>query len=68
MKLSGDYDDFISKLGKTHPRYGENYELPFEGSQAFGLRRLVTWDTEDGQSASLSRARSSPPASATMVA
>ena len=37
MKLSVDYDDFISKLDRTHPRYGENYELPFEGSYADGL-------------------------------
>jgi hypothetical protein len=31
MKLSQGYDDFIEKLDHTHPRYGENLELPFDG-------------------------------------
>ncbi|WP_372619287.1 P63C domain-containing protein [Falsiroseomonas sp.] len=30
MKLSGDYNDFIKKLDLTHPRFGDNYELPFD--------------------------------------
>ncbi len=37
MKLSGDYDDFIGKLDRTNPRYGENYELPFEEQAEAGL-------------------------------
>jgi len=29
MKLSNDYDDFISKLDRLHPRYGETMPLDF---------------------------------------
>ena len=37
MKLSNDYDDFIGKLDRTHPRYGDNLELPFDGTPSPGL-------------------------------
>jgi hypothetical protein len=37
MKLSTDYEDFIAKLDRTHPRYGENLELPFDGGGLPGL-------------------------------
>jgi hypothetical protein len=37
MKLSTDYDDFIHKLDHTHPRYGENMELPFDERPLRGL-------------------------------
>ncbi len=30
MKLSSDYQDFISKLDRIKPRYGETMELPFD--------------------------------------
>jgi P63C domain len=37
MKLSNDYDDFMDKLDRTHPRYGETLELPFDGVPSSGL-------------------------------
>jgi hypothetical protein len=37
MKLGDGYDDFIEKLDRTHPRYGQNYELPVSGDKAPGL-------------------------------
>lgn len=37
MKLSKNYADFISKLDHTHPRFGDNLELPFEGQKGEGL-------------------------------
>jgi len=30
MKLSADYHDFIEKMDRLYPRYGETLELPFE--------------------------------------
>jgi hypothetical protein len=30
MKLSRDYTDFVSKLDKIAPRYGETMSLPFD--------------------------------------
>ena len=30
MKLSNDWDDFITKLDRLHPRYGETIQLPLE--------------------------------------
>jgi hypothetical protein len=30
MKLSNDWGDFIEKLDRLHPRYGETIQLPFE--------------------------------------
>lgn len=37
MKLSDGYADFLDKLDRTHPRYGENLELPFDGGKTTGL-------------------------------
>jgi hypothetical protein len=31
MQLSTDYDDFIAKLDRVRPRFGETLELPFQG-------------------------------------
>lgn len=33
MQLSSDYDDFIEKLDKVKPRFGETLELLFEGER-----------------------------------
>ncbi len=30
MKLSGDWDDFMRKLDRIHPRFGDTMPLPFE--------------------------------------
>jgi hypothetical protein len=30
MKLSNDYHDFIAKLDRIAPRYGEQMKLPFD--------------------------------------
>ena len=37
MKLSSDYDDFVSNIDKIHPRYGENLELELIGTAEDGL-------------------------------
>ncbi len=39
MQLSDDYDDFIQKLDRVKPRFGETLALPFdgEGSEESGL-------------------------------
>lgn len=33
MQLSDDYDDFIRKLDRVKPRFGETLQLPFEGER-----------------------------------
>jgi hypothetical protein len=33
MQLSRDYDDFIEKLDRVKPRFGETLQLPFEGEK-----------------------------------
>jgi hypothetical protein len=33
MKLSEDYDDFVRKLDRIHPRYGETMEIPFDDGE-----------------------------------
>jgi hypothetical protein len=33
MKLSSKYPDFIEKLDKVAPRYGQNWLLPFPDDQ-----------------------------------
>jgi hypothetical protein len=30
MKLSGDWQDFMAKLDRIHPRIGETMQLPFD--------------------------------------
>jgi hypothetical protein len=30
MKMSGNYHDFIDKMDQFHPRFGEQYRLPFD--------------------------------------
>lgn len=30
MKLSDSWSDFMAKLDRLHPRYGDNLQLPFE--------------------------------------
>jgi hypothetical protein len=38
MQLSDDYDDFLRKLDKVKPRFGETLQLPFDGeSPSSGL-------------------------------
>lgn len=37
MKLSNNWDDFMAKLNKIHPRYGETYPLPLENDTGKGL-------------------------------
>lgn len=37
MDLSEDYKDFMRKLDKRHPKFGETMELDFEGSKWRGL-------------------------------
>lgn len=37
MKLSRDYDDFLSKLDQIHPRYGENLILDLNDPPILGL-------------------------------
>lgn len=37
MVLSEDYQDFLSKLERRHPRYGETLQLDFEGDKWKGL-------------------------------
>lgn len=33
MQLSADYDDFIQKLDRVKPRFGETLQLPFDGER-----------------------------------
>lgn len=37
MDLSDDYEDFLAKLNKRHPKYGETLELDFSGDKWRGL-------------------------------
>lgn len=37
MDLSNDYEDFLAKLNKRHPKYGETLELDFSGDKWRGL-------------------------------
>ena len=37
MDFSEDYEDFMSKLDKRHPRYGETIEFDFDGDKWKGL-------------------------------
>jgi hypothetical protein len=37
MKLSRDWDDFMTKLDRLHPRFGDNLQLPFEDDNGRGL-------------------------------
>ncbi len=37
MKLSSNYDDFVSNIDKIHPRYGDNLELELIGTAEDGL-------------------------------
>jgi len=37
MKLSSNWQDFMDKLNKIHPRYGETYPLPLENDTGKGL-------------------------------
>jgi hypothetical protein len=36
MKLSDDYGDFMNKLDRIHPRFGDTYPLPLEGKPDSG--------------------------------
>jgi hypothetical protein len=33
MQLSSGYDDFISKLDRVKPRFGDTLPLPFDGEK-----------------------------------
>jgi hypothetical protein len=33
MQLSDDYDDFLQKLDRVKPRFGETLQLPFDGER-----------------------------------
>jgi hypothetical protein len=37
MKLSNDWPDFMKKINRLHPRYGETIEMPFDDDQGKGL-------------------------------
>jgi hypothetical protein len=37
MKLSKDWEGFMSKLDQLHPRFGDTIPLPFEDEYATGL-------------------------------
>ena len=37
MDLSDDYQDFMKKLDKRHPKYGETMPFDFEGDKWRGL-------------------------------
>lgn len=37
MKLSDNYKDFMEKLDRVHPRFGDTYELPLHPKEDIGL-------------------------------
>ena len=41
MKLSDDYDDFIEKLNRTHPKYNETIEMDLNSDDGKGLQGFL---------------------------